>query len=91
LHTLNLITGIKEQKQMLINENRENIISMVELWAHKTGDTASSFLRVIDCDEGFKVGVIDYIDPDNELVTKENDQSENDAKRIRQRILEAIK
>jgi len=76
---------------MLIHETRENIISMVELWAYKTGDTASSFLRIIDCDEGFKVGVVDYIAQDNELVTKEDNQSESDVKKIRQRILEAVK
>lgn len=72
---------------MLIHESRKNIIEMVELWVYKTGHSPSSFLRLIDCDEGFKVGVIDYVYPENELVTKEYNQSERDANKIRQRIL----
>jgi len=75
---------------MLIHETRTNIIEMVELWAYKTGDKPSEFLRIVDCKEGFKVAVIDYINLENELVTKEDNQSESDAKKIRQRILEAV-
>jgi hypothetical protein len=75
---------------MLINESRANIITMIELWVYKTGNAPSSMLRVIDCDEGFKVGVIDYIDLENELVTKEDGHTEEDAKKVRQRILEKV-
>jgi hypothetical protein len=81
---------IKAGNRMLIHESRKNITEMVELWAYKTGKAPSSFLRVIDCDEGFKVGVIDYIDSDKELVTKEDNCTENDAKKIRQRILNDV-
>jgi hypothetical protein len=76
---------------MLIHESRKNITEMVELWVYKTGAAASSFLRIIDCDEGFKVGVVEYINLENELITKEDNQSESDAKKIRQRILSDVK
>tara|TARA_R110001592_G_scaffold346041_1_gene638343 strand:+ start:403 stop:633 length:231 start_codon:yes stop_codon:yes gene_type:complete len=76
---------------MLLNTPRSEIIGMVNLWTYKTGNRASEYLRVIDCDEGFKVGVVDYINPENELVTKEDNRSESEAKKIKQRILEAVK
>jgi hypothetical protein len=77
--------------EMLIHKSRPTIINMVELWVYKTGKAASEFVRIVDCDEGYKVGVLDYTDPSNELVTKEDNCTEDHAKRIRQRILEAVK
>lgn len=76
---------------MLIHTPRHEIIEMVELWTYKTGNKASTYLRIIDCEEGFKVGVVDYINPENELVTKEDNMSESDARKIKQRILEVTK
>ena len=72
---------------MLVHESRENIITMLELWLYKTSNEPSSMLKVIDCEGGFKVGVIDYIDIENELVTKENGKTEVEAENIRKRIL----
>ena len=75
---------------MLVQESRANIITMLELWAYKTDNAPSSLLKVVDCDEGFKVGVIDYLDPENELVTKDEGQTEEEAKKVRQRILAKV-
>lgn len=78
------------ENEMLTHESRLEIIEMVELWVYKTNKAPSELLRVIDTDKGFKVGVLDYIDTARELVTKEDNCNENQAKAIRQRIIEAV-
>jgi hypothetical protein len=76
---------------MLINTKSNQLIQMLELWEYKTGMRPSEFIRIVDCDEGFKVGVVDYIDRDKELVSEWDNLTEEQAKKIRQGILEAVR
>tara|TARA_R110002153_G_scaffold32500_4_gene98280 strand:- start:135 stop:368 length:234 start_codon:yes stop_codon:yes gene_type:complete len=74
----------------LIHAEKSVLIEALQLWIYKTDLKASELIRVVDCHEGFKVGVIDYIDPDTEFVSVENNQTEKEAKELRQRILEFL-
>lgn len=76
---------------MLINKQAIELIQMLELWTYKTGMKASDFIRLVDCEEGFKVGVVDYTDSDYELVTNLDGMTEKQAKKVRQNILEGVK
>jgi hypothetical protein len=76
---------------MLINVKSHELIQMLELWQYKTGMRPSEFIRVVDCEEGFKVGVVDYTDSEKELVSDWDNLTEEHAKKIRQGILEAVR
>lgn len=76
---------------MLINSNTGQLIQMLELWEYKTGKRASEFVRIIDSNDGFKVGVQDYIEPTTELVSHWDNLTAQQATKIKQGILEAVR
>jgi hypothetical protein len=74
----------------LIHAQQSVLIEALQLWAYKTGRPVSEFIRVVDCDTGFKVAVVDYIEPDKEWVSIEDNQSKIKANQLRQLILEKM-
>jgi len=74
----------------LIHAQQSVLIEALKLWAYKTDRPASEFIRVVDCDTGFKVAVVDYIEPDKEWVSMEDNQSKVKANELRQLILENV-
>jgi len=75
----------------LVNAEQSVLIEAIQLWAYKTDRPVSEFIRVVDCDTGFKVAVIDYIDPSTEWVSSGDNQTESEAKKLRQLILSTCK
>ena len=74
----------------LIHAQQSVLIEALQLWAYKTDRPVSEFIRVVDCDTGFKVAVVDYIDPSTEWASIEDNQSKFKANELRQLILEKM-
>ena len=74
----------------LIHAQQSVLIEVLQLWAYKTDRPVSEFIRVVDCDTGFKVAVVDYIEPGKEWVSIEDNQSKIKANELRQLILENV-